>query len=517
MPAYTAQTLPHDILREIFDYVATASPAGYNYSPKLKYTLGWILLTHVCQRWRYTGLTAAPMWAVSVSAFPDPSIADELLARARNYPLTINVAHDKCNEKSWLRKALPMSWCLEHLHRARSLRCIIPLSALIHNDAEVQEMFANPLPVVKAMDIEVDTIDTWDDPAPPARFVEMNAPILQRIRLVGVLPTPSSTLHSLRSLRLDLDDGFTPISNIAHIFDLLRGLSCLEYLNLSMACSKTEPAVDRSAVHLNHLRHLEAVCKSNAQALDLLEIICTPSSTRFSITTREGMDVELLNRVVAFQQRRFGQLNEGISISETHIYLSDDASRRPRFKLEFSKWLDGMSFVGFLAILPRHLDVSQYRRCELVIPRVLGQEYSGLDTVIATLGQAMTRATTLVLHDVVCVEVLTLLKPNEGSPLLFPAMRALSLGKEDPRPAAFQSYVFAFADNTRLWWSTVKDALDSRRRRGAGVECLTLAGNQCAREECTNIWTGEGQECLSRGIVAQLVDKRVLLPRCNRC
>ncbi|KZV60353.1 hypothetical protein PENSPDRAFT_671730 [Peniophora sp. CONT] len=502
MPAYTAQTLPFDILREIFDYVAAATPAGYNYvySPGLK--LGWIQLTHVCQHWRYTGLTAASLWAVSVSAFPDPSIADEILTRARNCPLTIDVIHNKHNETSWLRKALPLSWCLQHLHRARFLRCKIPMSAF------VRDMFASPLPLVEVMDIEVETFDTWDDPAPPARSVQINAPALQRIRLVGMLPTPSSTLPSLRYLRLDLDDEFTPISNIADIFDLLRGLSCLESLRLFMACCKTKPAVDRSAVHLNHLRHLEAVCKSNAQALDLLEIICTPSSTKLSISTRREMDVELLNRVVAFQQRRFaGQLNEAISISETHITLSGDASRRSKFKLEFSKqYFDGpgLSFVDFLSILPRYLDVSQYRRCELVIPRVLGQEYSGLDAVVATLGQAMTSATTLVLNDVACLEVLRSLESNEGSPLVFPSLRTLSLGKEDPRPDSFRRYVFAFADSADLWWSTVKDALDSRRRRGAGVECLTLAGNQCTREECTDIWTEGGQDCLSRGIVAQL-------------
>ena len=124
-----AQGLPHDILRELFEHLAIIDPAGVEpfFHFRVKRPLGWIVATHVCAHWREAGLTAAALWAEVVSAFPDTSIADELVSRSRDALLTIKVAlvpKDTQTLRSYGRH-LPLDWGVQHLHRARKFRCLI--------------------------------------------------------------------------------------------------------------------------------------------------------------------------------------------------------------------------------------------------------------------------------------------------------------------------------------------------------------------------------------------------------
>lgn len=80
------QRLPDDIIRELFDKLAHLDPPGGKMHSR---RLGWIILTHVCRRWRIIGISISNLWARVVCHFsPD---AKAILQRARNSPLTLNL------------------------------------------------------------------------------------------------------------------------------------------------------------------------------------------------------------------------------------------------------------------------------------------------------------------------------------------------------------------------------------------------------------------------------------------
>ncbi|VDC02095.1 unnamed protein product [Peniophora sp. CBMAI 1063] len=268
MPSQIAQTLPLDILREIFDHAAAAQPAGRN--PSLDtYNLGWIIVTHVCQRWRYAGLSAASLWADAVCAFPDPTIADELITRARTCPLNLrHIFHDEkdTGARSYRRSPqLTLSWALRYRSRARHLQCYISMASIVRDeDAEVKILFADPLPIVEDTSIMVD--DNLLDFTTRSLFIaQLNAPVLGSASLFGMLPAPTSTLPNLRTLRLYLDDiHATTIVDMADILNALRALPALESLNLRLN-DAVESSVDGVSVRLEHLRFFQSLLRPMKQ------------------------------------------------------------------------------------------------------------------------------------------------------------------------------------------------------------------------------------------------------------
>ncbi|KZV65042.1 hypothetical protein PENSPDRAFT_668653 [Peniophora sp. CONT] len=77
------EVLDVDSLREVFDWLAALYPARYN-------SLGWIVASHVCRSWRNIILDLPELWGgIILTFFHDPEARAEVLARARNAPLTI--------------------------------------------------------------------------------------------------------------------------------------------------------------------------------------------------------------------------------------------------------------------------------------------------------------------------------------------------------------------------------------------------------------------------------------------
>ncbi|KAI0039549.1 hypothetical protein FA95DRAFT_1567122 [Auriscalpium vulgare] len=102
IPDIPVARLPPEILTRIFSILLSiARPCRKRIarkrstSPKFRYNLGWLTVTHVCQRWRNIALHDPVLWASDIAL---PSLmgdcwAAAYLSRAQNVPLTVT----ECN------------------------------------------------------------------------------------------------------------------------------------------------------------------------------------------------------------------------------------------------------------------------------------------------------------------------------------------------------------------------------------------------------------------------------------
>ncbi|KAI0044659.1 hypothetical protein FA95DRAFT_227300 [Auriscalpium vulgare] len=82
---------PPEIYTQILTILATIDPPVPCTSTELPAKIGWIAITHVCQRWRHVALHNPILWAsnISVPFALGPDWAHIFLSRAQSYPLTI--------------------------------------------------------------------------------------------------------------------------------------------------------------------------------------------------------------------------------------------------------------------------------------------------------------------------------------------------------------------------------------------------------------------------------------------
>ncbi|VDB88483.1 unnamed protein product [Peniophora sp. CBMAI 1063] len=519
----SAQILPPDIVREILDHVADAEPAGYDFHSK-SYKLGWISTTHVCRSWRYVGFGAASLWADAACAFPDSIIADELITRARGCPLNMRITNHDAKGTGSHRyqhsQPLTLSWFLKYRNCARHFSCSISKAAIVRGDAEVKILFADPLPVTEYISIVVDD-DLVGASATPASMVALNAPVLDHAHSIGMLPSPTSTLPSLRSLRLYLrDDEARAMDGMANLYGLLRALPLLESLTLRLGGAITLPLVDRTPVRLEHLQSFNARC-CPALALDLLETIVAPSMEMLVVNTSDEVTgSDFIVQALALQQRQFPLASEGsLSVSDTSLSLANTASGLPSLRLKFPS-LAGLSFVELLSALPQHTDVSQYRHFALAVPDCT--MYHGLYAAMVAIGREMTRITTLVISGEIHQHLLWMLQSTtdgeSSAAVPFPSLHTLGLGMVDLRPRSGDMWSgITLSKNTLSWWNVMMDVLESRIEKGSGVRCLTFEGCDCARGVCTRVWTDRAEAYLTKGFISELVDNRKRISTCYLC
>jgi len=80
--------LPPELLLRIFRFHALEVPPWSGGLQKL----GWIEVTHVCQRWRQVALDDSSLWARITGLSPNARWTSEMLVRSRNAPLVIGFA-----------------------------------------------------------------------------------------------------------------------------------------------------------------------------------------------------------------------------------------------------------------------------------------------------------------------------------------------------------------------------------------------------------------------------------------
>jgi hypothetical protein len=139
--------LPPEILAQVFHFLVLEDPAC-----STEQNLGWIRATHVCQFWRRVALDDSSLWATISSISPNTEFISEMLARARNAPLNIDIHFDGGSGEEVLRMLPP------HLSHTRELRLHGPsilysggVLGIYNREAPALEHFELKAPVKSAI------------------------------------------------------------------------------------------------------------------------------------------------------------------------------------------------------------------------------------------------------------------------------------------------------------------------------------------------------------------------------
>ncbi|KZV60350.1 hypothetical protein PENSPDRAFT_351787 [Peniophora sp. CONT] len=517
----TAQGLPPDILRELFEHLAIVDPAGWCIrSHAYSMGLGWITATHVCRRWREIGSDMTTLWAYSVCAFPNISVADELLRRARNCLLNIQVSHFV--HRSSLgqhRPHLPISWGAQQLHRAHTFDChIYRWSTFADDHPGAYAALTDPLPDLQ----HITLISSYLDKLHPFPTVVLRAPALISANLRGILLHPTSIASKLRKLSLTSGSEGAG-ADLSPVLDSLRSLKCLEHLNMTFDTHGTMPVANCSVVHLEHLRTLHALCSTVQQASDVLEFISAPHIRWLSVTISSILSNE---QIFAKAGVHWQQLQKSpnsrctLSVSKSHLYLHDEIPELTALELSWHA-PNGLLWVNYTSIvsaLPRVLDFSRFICLELSCSKD-GHQCDELDAALAVFRDASTRVEVLTLYNTPHPSTLRMLLASDGdSPLPVPALKTLCFGAEHwEHGQSGRSRLVHGGGTATMWWDTVKDVLGIRSQKGAPINRLFLAGDWCTQEAWTEEWTTQSEECLTRGLVSEVVDIRERISECDLC
>ncbi|KZV63223.1 hypothetical protein PENSPDRAFT_758155 [Peniophora sp. CONT] len=121
-PILLGATLPDDIVYEVYRVLARIDPPR---RPRLKGdrialpgALGWIVLTHVCRRWRRIGTELSSLWAAIVNTFPPDDAT--ILQRSKSQKLSMKVSSSRSYNVT--RGTWPMMEALHILPRIRHLQ-----------------------------------------------------------------------------------------------------------------------------------------------------------------------------------------------------------------------------------------------------------------------------------------------------------------------------------------------------------------------------------------------------------
>lgn len=238
--------LPVELLTRCFlilaeDYV----PKLLAKHPRMQVQCGWIVITHVCHRWRAIALDAASLW-VTPTWDLGPRWAAEMISRSKSAPLTIRF-HSASgwslptweNPQSVYRAVLDT--IDRHLGRIKVIHIFGGIPQRIH--FPVMDTFNKPAPVLQELDLDI------IDLCLPENFLGNRPSCLRTLRLESVGHNWTSSLFSeLTELaitggsngRLPSYDGF---------YDMLNRNLRLEFLSL------TECLPSSSASYTTHSLH----------------------------------------------------------------------------------------------------------------------------------------------------------------------------------------------------------------------------------------------------------------------
>ncbi|KAI0042531.1 hypothetical protein FA95DRAFT_1564261 [Auriscalpium vulgare] len=238
-PQNPAIRLPPEIIGHIFAILSSIDepqPLSSIYQPPYAKngSMGWLTVTHVCQRWRSVALENPSLWAsnITLPCLLGVHWANTFLSRAQDAPLEI-----RCPtvDFDW-RYLLPGSDTVSaYLARTRVL-------CLNASDAALR-LLCNPAPLLRTLDIKYVSDPT--DPTVPLNALPEDllggatgAPSLLHLSLESRGPLPSpwtlSILAGLKSLNVKNGSRWIEREELAEMFTTLGGMPALEQLTLRL-------------------------------------------------------------------------------------------------------------------------------------------------------------------------------------------------------------------------------------------------------------------------------------------
>ncbi|KAI0309792.1 hypothetical protein OF83DRAFT_22846 [Amylostereum chailletii] len=184
-------------MRQIFAALASMDHPRQGHRPqkdaRFPGSLGWVILSHVCRRWRSILLDMPSLWAKYVCALP--TALDVFFERSRKCSLTIRF--DSRQHPSWRSKEL-----LQHVspwfHRASAISVSIP--ERFHDEILKLPSIANS-PILEDLDVYV-IIDAKRKPQILLDQPSILFPFLCRLRLCDILlPWNASAVTALEICR----------------------------------------------------------------------------------------------------------------------------------------------------------------------------------------------------------------------------------------------------------------------------------------------------------------------------
>ncbi|KAI0027141.1 hypothetical protein K488DRAFT_74776 [Vararia minispora EC-137] len=206
--------------------------------------LSWVLVSHVCARWRLIVFEWAGLWShISLSPaspIPRPWVR-ELFARSRSAPLFVSIALPPFgSDAAWLAELLAThTYHIEHLELAGAP---VALHAIL-------KTLVDPAPTLRTLHIAPTHFITGGVPLviPPSLFANVT-PRLRTLSLkCAVLPPSCALLRTLRALSVEFPAqrcsrpprAFLR-ANAETLSDVLEGMSELKTLCLAHCCSGAE-------------------------------------------------------------------------------------------------------------------------------------------------------------------------------------------------------------------------------------------------------------------------------------
>ncbi|KZV66804.1 hypothetical protein PENSPDRAFT_700616, partial [Peniophora sp. CONT] len=304
-PVVAIQTLHDDVLCEIFYSAASLEPpaslTNEAYQPRHLYTahichlsdhLGWMRLTHVCQRWRniLLGTGMSRLWGRVAFTYPPITAFPTLFSRSRNALLDTFLRTPSASGQLVSFHSERMRAAADNLARTRSLQVRGSVSA------DLLGFFADPalsLPYLEELVLKFDygspiqLHDIMHGLAPPDETVGdalslgniwINGPnarsaSVELVRLksgVAVFHRLHLSLPSLRHLEVRIYDDSTQISNLQWLISLIRTSPLLETLSLDLTIENYTPDWDALfAGPPAPLPHLKQLIIKDCRSIDL--------------------------------------------------------------------------------------------------------------------------------------------------------------------------------------------------------------------------------------------------------
>ena len=125
--------LPPEILARVFHLLVREEMPLFGIE-----NMGWIKVTHVCGHWRQVALDDSSLWAKIWGIPVHTKLISEMLARAKDLPLDIELLYTSTSNLE------PFIMFLQHLSRTRQLRLRSLSESTLHSDGVRQFSVAKP-------------------------------------------------------------------------------------------------------------------------------------------------------------------------------------------------------------------------------------------------------------------------------------------------------------------------------------------------------------------------------------
>ncbi|KAI0349695.1 hypothetical protein OH77DRAFT_1594079 [Trametes cingulata] len=282
--------LPPELLSEIFLHVVEDryGEVTTSYSPCSSRFYKWIVVTHVCRRWRAIALDTAKLWSYVI--LTRSSVVREVLSRSRKAPLSICATISSSADE----RVVLLGEVMEEPPRLKSLHLYGPVDVVHELCNELVGSSGVNLERMVLFDTEPPS-EIDDEPAPTLTSLEVQSPRLRSLevyRLPFAWKDPVLSSGVTRLIVVGCLDSQQMLGSFDQLLATLRMLSSLRELEIEDAIPRLPDFDDsqvlplpRSQVVLPRLRYLSLTgyCPDCVRLKDRLTV---PSTARLVLRGR---------------------------------------------------------------------------------------------------------------------------------------------------------------------------------------------------------------------------------------